>query len=188
MRKIPYILLSLVIPYMLVMPALAFASVPALSPSDVGGAALAPGVVPSLSSPDAHWIWAVLASPVFVGVLTWLGKFIDNWIRERRFIRENAELRELYDFAAYGADNTYFNFVRRLKNARADGKLTEDEKNTAMDMAIKEAVAYARENGGELLKSVGPNMLRRLIEQVLSDRKAGRYVTGPLAPLPELQP
>jgi hypothetical protein len=76
--------------------------------------------------------------------------------------------------------------VSSLKDAKGnDGKLTEAEKNQALALAKATAVDYARRNGVDLLKTVGPELLELLIEKIIGERKEGVFLV-PL--LPDLSP
>ena len=158
--------------------------VPPVTPADF---AAAPATVP-----EAGWLYQLLAgslSTAILGGLAWLAWFIDSWLRERTAIKSHAALEAAYNFAAYGVDYTWKILVSALKDAKADdGKLTEEEKRQAMAMAKGAAVDYARKNGVDLLKSLGPELLELLIEKVIGNRKAGQFIIAPLPALPDLLP
>lgn len=147
-------------------------------------------------SPAAHWIWAVLASPVAVGVLTWIGTHVDKWFRERNTFKRKEAFLSLYECAAAGVEMAYVNYVRRIKHATDGGKkkLEEGQKRTAMEMGIREMQAYAKANGIKAIKEATPEIMTMIIEQVIANRKKGKFIPDPfsdsssfqeLEPIPE---
>ena len=157
--------------------------VPGITPADFAGEPVVP---------EAGWLYQLVVgslSTAILGGLTWLARFIDSWLRERTAMKSHAALEAAYNFAAYGVDYTWKILVSALKDAKAnDGKLTEEEKRQALTMAKGAAIDYARKNGVDLVKNIGPELLELLIEKVIGDRKAGQFIISPLPALPDLQP
>ena len=83
------------------------------------------------------------------------------------------QLDKAYSFVAAGVEQTYKDYVRNIKAAKADGKLTDDERREARERAKEYAIAYAKEDGFDLLKTIGKDILPLLIEKFVSKAKSG---------------
>jgi len=83
-----------------------------------------------------------------------------------------------------GVRETYEGYVRSLKLAREDGKLTDEERGEANRLALEKARAYATENGVDLLKFYAREYLPVLVDKLV----AGKKLPFGSADLPELEP
>ncbi len=73
----------------------------------------------------------------------------------------------------------YGNYVKDLKRANADGKLTEDEKAEAVAQAYQRAKTIVSEEGIDLAKYYGPRISRAIIDAAVNKSKtAGRIAKG----------
>lgn len=137
-------------------------------------------------SPEAHWIWALLASDavrnVWIYLLTTGIAAVVGWLKWRGTIRERAMM-----FLAAGVRETYEEYVRKIKAASADGKLTDDERREAVRQAIERAKQYALAEGVDLLKYVAKETLPALIDSIVRRFKGEAALSIPL-PLPDLGP
>ena len=77
----------------------------------------------------------------------WFGR-----LRRRRF---GKALRAL----EAGVELTYRTYVREIKKARADGRLTEEEKRRARRLARETAVEFGRAHGVNVLRELGEDYL-----------------------------
>jgi hypothetical protein len=174
MKKICFVLLTLAF---LALPAVAFAEgleIPGIAPADFGAA-------PSV--PEAHWMWQLLASSVATMLFTAAGKLLQNIIKGIK----DSRIARACQFVQDAAIVTYQEYVRVVKDKAADGKLTVDEKNEALQYAYRKAVEIARTEGFNLLKVLGKDAIMALIERFVGQSKAGA-VAVPLPALPELLP
>ena len=73
---------------------------------------------------------------------------------------------------AAGVQAAYEEYVRAIKLASEDGKLTDEERTTAQTIAIERATAYARQYGIDLVQTLGSEMLPYFVERVLISIKA----------------
>jgi len=72
-----------------------------------------------------------------------------------------------------GVERTYQAYVKAIKAARADGRLTEDEKMRARSMARMRAIKLAREEGIDLLRTIGEDYVDLWIGRLIGRRKGG---------------
>jgi len=56
-------------------------------------------------------------------------------------------------------EETYRNYVQAIKESRADGRLTTDERRRAREIARERAIAIARSEGVDLLRELGEDYL-----------------------------
>lgn len=70
-----------------------------------------------------------------------------------------------------GVDRTYQVYVKAIKAGRVDGRLTEEEKSRARSMARARAVKLAREEGFDLLRTIGEEYVDVWINRVIGRRK-----------------
>jgi hypothetical protein len=148
--------------------------VPAVTPADFGA------VVPA---PEAHWFWSVLGGSLVASILAAAGKLVQSLIAGIR----DARLAKACQFVYDATMATYQEYVRAIKTAHADGKLTLEEKNEALQYAYRKAVEIARNQGFDLLKTLGKEAVLALIEKYVGQSKAAA-VAAPLPVLPDLSP
>jgi hypothetical protein len=177
-RKVFYVLLALSAIAILLLPALAFAEP---GPSDY--VAVPPITPADFASPDAHWIWQALAGSFVATLLAAAGRLIQSVIASIK----DARIARACQFVASAVTVTYQEYVRVIKAKAADGKLTIDEKNEALQHAYRKALEIAQTEGFDLLKTLGKDTILALIEYFVGKSKAGA-VAVPLPALPDLLP
>lgn len=172
MRKLGFIVLGVIALWVLALPFAYAVQVPAVSPLEFP--------VPAATGTS----WELLIYLAGTSVLAWLGRFIDQWVRDWLERRKNRLLMQGYQFVAHGVNAVFEGTVRKLKEAQDSGKWNDEKKLQVKNEAISIAKQYARQHGFDLIKKVGAGTVDLLVEQVIGDRKAGRFVVGPLADLP----
>ncbi len=70
-----------------------------------------------------------------------------------------------------GVERTYQAYVKAIKAGRADGRLTEEEKARARSMARMRAIKLAREEGIDLLRTIGEDYIDVWIGRLIGRRK-----------------
>lgn len=90
-----------------------------------------------------------------------------DWYSNRRETRRVKALEAL----EAGVDETYQAYVRDIKKARGDGKLTPSEVRHALRSARKAAVEYGKSEGINVLKVVGKEYMDLWIEKFVNRRK-----------------
>ncbi len=150
-------------------------SVPAVTPLDFAS-----------SSPVSGFIWSLLARPEVVSIaLAGIGG-LAGFVCRNRCVRK-WRLERAVEFLGAGVRETYEEYVRKAQKAGEDGKLTVEEREFAMQMAISKAKEYCQQNGFDLLKVYAKEFLPVLIERIIGVQKAyGR--AAPFPGLPELEP
>lgn len=149
-------------------------SVPPITPGEFGVEAL------------AHYIWVILAKPEVVALLvSGLGGLVGILLRNRHVKKWRME--RAVEFLAAGVRETYEEYVREVKRANADGKLTESERNTAMEKAIEKGRKYCREHGYDLFKAYAKEFVPVIVERIIGTQKAFGRANIPFPPLPELE-
>ena len=150
------------------------AGVPAVSPADFG--TVSAGAVTALNeSPEAHWIWTILASEIIAAVAGWIFLTLSDRFKESRFYVALTAIKD-------AVTTCYHEYVRAIKAASTDGKLTIEEKNEALNIAYRTAVEYARTKGVDLLKVFAKETVLSYIEKYVRESKTKAV----LAPLPDL--
>lgn len=91
-------------------------------------------------------------------------------VRKIETVRKN-NLDKALACVETGVRETYETYVRELKKAREDGKLTPEERQAAVAQAIETAKVYAREQGIDLLKYYAKEYLPVLVDRFVSWRK-----------------
>ena len=175
MRRIFYVLSALSALAFLLLPALAFAEgleVPGITPADFAPA-----------SPEAHWIWTLLGSSLAASLLAAAGRILQGVITSIK----DARIARACQFVQDATIVTYQEYVRVVKEKSADGKLTIEEKNLALQCAYAKAIQIAKTQGFDLLKVLGKDSIMALIEYFVGKSKAGAVV-APLPALPDLLP
>jgi len=82
-----------------------------------------------------------------------------------------------------GVQETYEEYVKSIKEASTDGKLTESEKMQARDRAWNAAKVILQEEGIDLAKYYGPRISKAVIEALIKRSKtAGNMAKGILEP------
>ncbi len=126
---------------------------------------------------EAHWIWKLLASEIIAVIAGWVYCYIQNRLEQSRYFKAITVIKN-------AVTSCYHEYVREIKMASADGKLTIAEKNNALQVAYQKAIAFARTEGFDLLKVFAKDTILRLIEKYVGEVKAQAVI----APLPDLEP
>lgn len=111
---------------------------------------------------------AVVAGAVFGAI--WTGfRSADAYarLRRRRFGGALLALER-------GVEQTYQTYVKAIKAARADGRLTESEKARARSMARARGAAAAKDAGIDLLRTIGSEYVDLWIARIVARRKRRR--------------
>lgn len=66
-----------------------------------------------------------------------------------------------------GVNVTYETYVKEIKAASADGKLTDNERKVARERARQAGIDYAKKNGIDLIKVLGEDYIDVWIEKIL---------------------
>ncbi len=85
-------------------------------------------------------------------------------VKDQRFIKAKR-------FLEAGVAKTYQVFVKERKKAASDGKLTEEEKREAREMAFSYARSYAFDEGLNVAKELGGDLIPGFIEQAIGKLK-----------------
>ena len=108
----------------------------------------------TLAGALAAAIWTVVQST------TWYACFKQN-----RFVRALTILEA-------GIEETYRTYVQALKAARADGKLTAEEKQEARTRARDRALELARAEGVDLIRELGPAFIELYLSKLVGKMKS----------------
>lgn len=147
-------------------------TVPTISPLEFGDTSIA-AVSAINASPEAHWIWTLLASEIVAGVAGWLFLRVYNLIKNTRYAKAVEAVRD-------AVTACYHEYVRAIKAASGTGKMTIEQKNEALNRAYRTAIEFARTRGVDLLKIMAKETVVALIEKFVVQSKAVP------APLPDL--
>lgn len=94
--------------------------------------------------------------------------------KARALRRDNRQQR--YDRAIHaleaGVDDVYRTYVRELKRAREDGRLTSAEAARARRLARERAIEYGRHEGIDVLREIGSDYLDLWISKILRRARA----------------
>ena len=74
-------------------------------------------------------------------------------------------------FLETGVEEVWSETVKELKKAAKDGKLTDDEKKTALKVAKDKAIAYAKADGWDLFTYIAEATIPVVIRNVVDGRK-----------------
>ena len=126
----------------------------------------------------------VKAAIYVVGLLFGFVKGL-KWIKDKKLVVAAQSLEA-------GVEAVYQTYIKGLKAGREDGKLTEDEKSYARDLAIQKAKEFAAEEGVDLLKVYGAMYLPVLVEKLVKRSKTAGAIAGGILPfvpgVPPLSP
>lgn len=158
--------------------------VPGVTALDFGDTSAAAVAVMN-ASPEAHWIWSLLASDAVWNALWSLlaaaAGAVLGWLKWQGTRKEKA-FWCIYN----GVKNTGDVWVRIIKKAREDGKLTEEERKQANRDAIDYAIQVAKSQGFDLLKVYAKESLPAIVDYVL--RLIKKESAESKSPLPMSQP
>lgn len=149
-------------------------------------AADAPVTTPAapVAEPATSMIWTVLLA-VISGILAILGGFISSffsWVKTKAGQTE-AEQKAV-DALSVGVTEAYNKFVKIAKDASADGKLTEKEKQEARDFAIATAKQIATGPAKDLLFAWGKPKLENIVQQLVAKMKGAPAPATPAVIVP----
>lgn len=148
-------------------------AVEAVTKADFGNVSTA---AVSAMNTEAHWIWGALASPIVLAIAGWLYSRVSGYFKDSSLAVAITAIKD-------AVTACYHEYVRAIKAASEDGKLTVEEKNQALNYAFEKAIEYARTHGVDLLKVFAKETVFRLIEKYVGEAKA------PVPPpLPDLRP
>ena len=156
------------------------------------GCGVCAGEAPAVDlSPEASVIWSILAGQGTWGVLIfavlgvlwkWAKPYLEAWMAERK-------LKRLYEAVRDGIAGTWQTFADPIKEASADGKLTEAEAKAAKEKCKSYIIAYMKAQGVDVIREYGHGLLDYLIEAVLRQLKLDNALVKAVAlPLPDLAP
>ena len=89
------------------------------------------------------------------------------WFRRARQTRYAKALQAL----EAGVELTYRTYVRAIKQAREDGKLTDDERRRARRRAREAAIEFGRRQGVDVLRELGSEYVDLWIEKIVKKLK-----------------
>lgn len=154
---------------------------PPISPSEF------PDTIIAAPAPAAGWFWTLLASPEAAAVILTLVSGVAGILMRHRWVVKWRLERAIQCLAA-GVRETYEEYVRTAQKAHADGKLTTEERDQAMRMALEKAKTYACTQGFDLAKAYGKEFLPVIVERLIGIQKASGRGFPLEPPLPELEP
>lgn len=99
--------------------------------------------------------------------LVWAAFKSSEWYERARLMR----LERAVDALEAGVEATYRAYVQALKESRADGRLTQDEREHARDMAIRSAVEFGRTRGIDVVRELGRDYLDLWLTRVVNAAK-----------------
>lgn len=99
----------------------------------------------------------------------WTAFRSSEWRRRARERRFEKALRAL----EAGVELTYRMYVQAIKESRADGKLTEEERRQARRQALDAAIEYGRRQGIDVLREVGAEYVDLWIAKHVKRLKRG---------------
>jgi len=91
-----------------------------------------------------------------------------DWWRQGREQRLDRALQAL----EAGVEKTYRTYVRAIKQGRADGKLTEQERRQARLLARDTAVAFGRTDGVDVVRELGHHYVDLWIARLVARLRA----------------
>ena len=118
------------------------------------------------------WLMTDPAGGIVAGVITLAFAALKTapWFEQR----QRGQVGRAVRFIEAAVRQVYEEYVRELKTARADGKLTTEERRRARDLAWQRAVALARSEGIDLVAEIGSAQIFLWIDRLVRRIKAGR--------------
>lgn len=116
-------------------------------------------------------IWTILEPnlPVIIGGVIAL---VIGFMVKKGWV--SADLGKKLELDVSGAvTEVYHEYVAALKKGREDGKLTEEEKKHARDLAIAKVKELGKEKGVDYAKTYGLPAIMALIEKFVTKKKEG---------------
>ena len=123
-------------------------------------------------------LWKFLMSEAgATAVLSLIGLIIAK-VLKTNFVKQHEMGRCVLALEA-GVREVYETFVKSLKEAAADGKLTDSEKLEARDKAYQCAKQILETEGIDLAKYYGPRLAKAIIERLVNKSKTlGKIAKG----------
>ena len=110
----------------------------------------------------------ILAYIAGTGVVVWGIKWLFGKIKEWT----GGKFNQIVDIIEKAVTEISAELAVKLKEAAADGKITEMEAAQLKEFAKQRAIHYAKEQGLDLLKLVGVQVLDQIIEKAVLKNKA----------------
>ncbi len=114
------------------------------------------------SEPILAFIGAVLGA-------VWTFFKTSDWFEHLRTRRSAKAIRAL----EAAVDQTYRVYVREIKKGREDGKLTDAERRHARRMARRAAIEFGKQEGVDVLRTLGHDYLDLWISKIVKRLKKG---------------
>lgn len=154
---------------------------PPLSPSEI------PDAVLPVTASASGWFWSFLASSEVAAIVLAMVSGAAGILLRHRWVARWRLGRAVQCLAA-GVRETYEEYVREVQKSNVDGKLTAEERDHAMRMALEKARAYALSQGFDLAKTYAKEFLPIIVERLIGIQKASGRGIPFEPPLPELGP
>jgi N-glycosylase/DNA lyase len=97
----------------------------------------------------------------------WTAMKSSEWWQRSRSRRYHRAIEAL----EAGVDKTYRSYVKAIKEARADGKLTDAERQRARQIARETAITYGRNEGIDVIREVGDDYLDLWLSRLVRKAK-----------------
>lgn len=110
--------------------------------------------------------------PVIPGLIIALVAIGLGWIKGKGWIREGF-ITELETDVSAVVNEVYQEYVKEKKKAAEDGKLTEDEKKHARQLAVDKLKALGKQKGKDYAKEWAMPVILDLIEKFVTKKKEG---------------
>jgi hypothetical protein len=110
--------------------------------------------------------------PVIPVVLIALTGLVLGWIKGKGWLKEGFLVELETDISAV-VNETYQEYVKERKKAAEDGKLTEEEKATARNIALAKLKELGKKKGKEYASEHLIPVALDLIEKVITKKKSG---------------
>jgi hypothetical protein len=110
---------------------------------------------------------------VALAVVPWAVARAFAWWRAEAARREDERYPRAVQALEVGVHEAWERYGRAWKHARADGKLTDDERARLRSCAVEAAAEVGREEGLELAKVLGRRAVNALVRKIVERRKAG---------------
>lgn len=115
------------------------------------------------------------STSIFIAVIVGIGSVVPFiWkflLAKSATVRKWLDATELDELAIGAATETYENYVRDIKAAADDGKLTSEEKKQAMGKAVDTFKGMAKDKGVKAAKELAIPVIKSLIEKGINKLK-----------------
>lgn len=102
--------------------------------------------------------------------IAWTGFKSLDWIEQRRQDRHTVALMAI----EAGVEHSFQTYVRAIKAARANGKLTQDERKHARALAWNAAIRMGRAQGVNVVRELGHDFVPVWISRMVRELKRRR--------------